>query len=108
VLSSITLRLKTITVRNGLEQPTLHYPWLAEAGGRCPFTGLRGDVRPWRVRGARVAFEDVVDGVDGANAVVAGTDQVGADAAVSGECGQRVPVAGDGLMFGPLMPALRC
>jgi hypothetical protein len=39
-----------------------------------------------------------VDGVDGADAVVAGADQVGAAAAVVGESDQRVPVAGDGLM----------
>ena len=32
------------------------------------------------------------------NAVTAGAEEVGADAAVSGEGGQRVPVAGDGLM----------
>jgi hypothetical protein len=44
-----------------------------------------------------------VDGVDGANAVAAGADEVGADAAVSGEGGQGVPVAGDSLMsFGAL------
>ena len=39
-----------------------------------------------------------MDGVDGADAVVAGAGEVGADAAVVGEGGQRVPVAGDGLM----------
>jgi hypothetical protein len=39
-----------------------------------------------------------MDGVDGADVVVAGADQVGADAAVVGEGGQRGPVAGDGLM----------
>jgi len=50
------------------------------------------------VWGARVAGEGVVDGVDGANAVAAGADEVGADAAVSGEGGQGVPVAEDSLM----------
>ena len=44
-----------------------------------------------------VAGEGVVDGVDGADAVVASADEVGADAAVVGEGGQCVPVAGDGL-----------
>lgn len=44
-----------------------------------------------------LAGEGSVDGIGGANAVVAGTDQVGEDAAVFGECGQRVSVAGDGL-----------
>ena len=39
-----------------------------------------------------------MDGVDGADAVVVGADEVGADAAVVGECGEGVPVAGDGLM----------
>jgi hypothetical protein len=39
-----------------------------------------------------------VDGVDGANAVVVGAEEVGADAAVSGEGGECVPVAGDGWM----------
>ncbi len=39
-----------------------------------------------------------MDGVDGADAVVAGADEVGAAAAVLGECGESVPVAGDGLM----------
>ena len=38
-----------------------------------------------------------MDGVDGADVVAAGADQVGADAAVCRECAQRVPVAGDGL-----------
>jgi hypothetical protein len=37
--------------------------------------------------------------VDGANAVVAGADQVGAAAAVVGDGGQCVLVAGDGLMW---------
>jgi hypothetical protein len=39
-----------------------------------------------------------VDGVDRGDVVAAGADEVGADAAVSGEGGQRVPVAGDGLV----------
>jgi hypothetical protein len=39
-----------------------------------------------------------VDGVDGAGAVVTGADEVGAAAAVFGECGESVPVAGDRLM----------
>jgi hypothetical protein len=36
-----------------------------------------------------------VDGLDGADAVVAGADQVGADLAVPAGGGQGVPVAGD-------------
>ena len=44
------------------------------------------------------AREGIVDGVDGADVVAAGTDQVGTDAAVCRECGKGVPVAGDGLM----------
>lgn len=38
-----------------------------------------------------VAGECVVDGVDGADAVVAGADEVGATAAVVGEGGESVP-----------------
>ena len=39
-----------------------------------------------------------MDGVDGADVVAAGVDQVGTDTAVRREGAQRVPVAGDGLM----------
>ena len=39
-----------------------------------------------------------MDGVDGADAVVTGADQVGVAVAVVGGCGEGVPVAGDGLM----------
>jgi hypothetical protein len=39
-----------------------------------------------------------VDGIDGADAVVSGADQVGAIAAIGGEGGECVLVAGDGLM----------
>jgi hypothetical protein len=39
-----------------------------------------------------------VDGIDGVHTVVAGADEVGADAAVVGQGSQGVPVAGDGLM----------
>ncbi len=50
-----------------------------------------------------------MDGVDGANAVVAGADQIGAAAAVGGEGGQCVPVAGDDLMsFGAFEGLLGC
>jgi hypothetical protein len=45
-----------------------------------------------------VAGKSGVDCVDGADAVVAGADQVGATATVVGESGQRVPVARDGLV----------
>ena len=45
-----------------------------------------------------VAGEGVVDGVDGADVVAAGADQVGTDTAVCREGAQGVPVAGDGLV----------
>jgi hypothetical protein len=66
------------------------------------------DVRLLRVWEPGVAGEGAVDGVDGANAVAVGAEEVGADAAVSGEGGEGVPVAGDGLMsFGAFEGLLR-
>jgi hypothetical protein len=45
-----------------------------------------------------VAEQGGVDGVDGAQAVVARGGEVAADAAVAGERGGGVPVSGDSLM----------
>jgi hypothetical protein len=59
----------------GINMPFLSHslPWLIVS-----IHGLGCDVTPLRVWGARGCGEGVVDGVDGADAVVAGADQVGA------------------------------
>src|SRR5947209_14282122 len=68
------------------------------AASSCPFTGRAVMSRPCGCGQPGIAFEGGVDGVDRGDVVAAGADEVGADAAVSGEGGQRVPVAGDGLV----------